>query len=157
MRNKTRQFSRTQRILLSCLRTNSAVMRAQTFSVCAKPQGARPAHTNFFPHNITLALTSSFMQNLHNYDAHKHQLNAFTSRVRVRYASEDVLNLRNIGTKVHVRRPAPIQLNSDSTLNMTDLQLHFNTLCTVTQAELHRYFIFKHVLTFSVSSMKRIR
>ena len=49
MRNKTRQFSRTQRILLSCIRETPAMMRAQTFSVCAKPQGARPAHTNFFP------------------------------------------------------------------------------------------------------------
>ena len=48
MRNKTRQFSRTQRILLSCKRETPAMMRAQTFSVCAKPQGARPAHTNFF-------------------------------------------------------------------------------------------------------------
>ena len=53
MRNKTRKFSRAQRILLSCYRETPAMMRAQTFSVCAKPQGARPAHTNlFFPNDV---------------------------------------------------------------------------------------------------------
>ena len=54
MRNKTRKFSRAQRILLSWYRETPAVMRAQTFSVCAKPQGARPARTNCFSflHNV---------------------------------------------------------------------------------------------------------
>ena len=59
MRNKTRKCSRAQRILLSWYRETPAVMRAQTFSVCAMPQGARPARTNFFLFFITLALTSS--------------------------------------------------------------------------------------------------
>ena len=48
MRNKTRQFSRAERIVMSCYRETPAMVRVQTFSVCAKPQGARPAHTNFF-------------------------------------------------------------------------------------------------------------
>ena len=53
MRNKTRKFSRALRILLSWYPETPAVMRAQTFSVCAKPQGARPARTNLFPlHNV---------------------------------------------------------------------------------------------------------
>ena len=65
MRNKTRKFSRAQRILLSCYRETPAMMRAQTFSVCAKPQGARPARTNLFsPMTLAFKLTSSlFMHN----------------------------------------------------------------------------------------------
>ena len=53
MRNKTRTFSRAQRILLSCYRETPAMMRAQTFSVCAKPQGARACpHKPFFPNDV---------------------------------------------------------------------------------------------------------
>ena len=48
MRIKTRKISRAQRILSHGSALTLVVMRPQTFSVCAMPQGARPAHTNFF-------------------------------------------------------------------------------------------------------------
>ena len=62
MRIKTRKISRAQRILSHGSALSLAMMRAQTFSVYAKPQGARPAHTNsaLFFHDCvsTLAFVS---------------------------------------------------------------------------------------------------
>ena len=66
MRNKTRKFSRAQRILLSWYRKTPADAAADVFSLRYMPQGARPAHTNFFLSCVSNVGFDIIIMRMHN-------------------------------------------------------------------------------------------